>query len=72
MYIYLAEEKGFDGIPESLKQSFGEPVFVMELELSENRILTRVDVTVVMQTLIEEGFFLQLPPKLDPELHFGV
>ncbi len=71
MYLYLVEEDGYDEIPEPLKQSFGEPVFVMELELSENRKLARVDVTTVMQTLNKEGFFLQMPPKLDPELYFG-
>ena len=71
MYIYLAEEEGFDDVPEDLRQSFGEPVFVMELKLSEQRPLARADVVAGMRSLRDEGFYLQIPPKLNPDLHFG-
>lgn len=71
MYLYLADENGLDEIPEALKQSFGETVFVMELELSAQRQLARADIEAVIQSLKEEGFYLQMPPKLDPDLYFG-
>ena len=71
MYLYLADENGFDEIPEALKQTFGEKVFVMELELSAQRQLARADVDAVIQSLKEDGFYLQMPPKLDPDLYFG-
>lgn len=71
MYIYLIEEEGFDEIPDTLRQSFGEPIFVMELVLSEKRQLARADTVAVMHSLKDEGYYLQIPPKLDPDLHFG-
>lgn len=71
MYLYLAEEDGYEVIPDPLKQSFGDPVFVMELELSEDRKLARADISAVLESLTEQGFYLQMPPKLYPDLHFG-
>lgn len=71
MYLYLSEEEGFDQIPDELRKTFGELIFVMELELSEERELARVDVSEVIKSLNDEGFFLQMPPKLDPDLYFG-
>ncbi len=71
MYLYLTGEEGFDDVPDALRFSFGEPVFVMELELSLERQLARADIVVVMQSLKDEGFYLQMPPKLNPDLYFG-
>jgi len=71
MYLYLAEEDGFDEIPEPLMQRFGEPQFVLELDLSPQRKLARVEVTTVIGALRENGFFLQMPPDLKPELYHG-
>ena len=50
---------------------FGEPVLVIELELSPQRALAREDVTQVMHNLREQGFHLQMPPQLQPELYQG-
>jgi hypothetical protein len=66
-YLYLAEDSEFTDLPEELQRSFGQPAFVMQLELSENRRLARVDVKHVLQGLREQGFYLQLPPKLPVE-----
>ncbi len=71
MYLYLSEEEGFDEVPDELRKTFGEPVFVMELELSEQRPLARADTVAVMRSLKDEGFYLQMPPKLNPDLYFG-
>jgi uncharacterized protein YcgL (UPF0745 family) len=50
-----------------LQERFGEPVFVLQLELSVDRRLARVDVVKVLESLSEQGFYLQLPPKLTVE-----
>jgi uncharacterized protein YcgL (UPF0745 family) len=50
-----------------LLKLFGEPVRVMELELSPARPLAREDVTQVMRNLREQGFHLQMPPSPVPE-----
>ena len=66
-YLYLSEDFEFDDLPSELQKSFGEPVFVMSLNLSTERKLARVDVKKVLQSLQEHGFYLQLPPKLPVE-----
>ena len=66
-YLYLAEDSEFNDLPSDLQQRFGEPAFVMSLELSAERELARVDVKKVLQSLQEHGYFLQLPPKLPVE-----
>ena len=71
MYLYLAEEAGFERVPDALMARFGKPEFVMELELHEGRPLAREDVIQVMQNLSDRGFHLQMPPKLEPWLYHG-
>lgn len=71
MYLYLADEDGFDRVPGTLLERFGDPILVIELELSPERQLAREDVNRVMANLDDQGFHLQMPPKLQPELYHG-
>jgi len=71
MYLYLAGEDAFDTVPQPLLESFGEPILVIELELSPERQLAREDVNQVMANLGDRGFHLQMPPRLQPELYHG-
>ena len=71
MYIYLAQEDGFDTLPAALLESFGEPILVIELELSPDRKLAREDVGKVMANLRDQGFHLQRPPQLQPDMYHG-
>lgn len=64
-YIYLSEDSEFDDLPISLRKVFGEPGFVMSLELTPQRKLAYEDVNQVMQNLAEQGYHLQMPPKED-------
>ena len=64
-YIYLLEGHDFDDLPISLKKVFGEPEFVMNLELSPERKLAYEDVSEVMNNLSEKGYHLQMPPQED-------
>ena len=64
-YIYLLEGHDFDDLPVSLKKVFGEPEFVMNLELSPERKLAYEDVSEVMNNLSEKGYHLQMPPQED-------
>ena len=71
MYLYLARKDDFDAVPELLMARFGNPSLVMELELDARRKLARADVTTVMRRLTEEGYYLQMPPKLAPDIYHG-
>jgi uncharacterized protein YcgL (UPF0745 family) len=71
MYLYLAGEDAFDSVPAALLEQFGRPEFVMRLTLDAGRPLAREDVVQVMAQLREQGFFLQMPPRLEPTLYHG-
>jgi uncharacterized protein YcgL (UPF0745 family) len=66
-YLYLATDMEFDKLPVELRERFGEPVFILSLELSTDRKLARVDVAKVLESLAKHGFYLQLPPKFSVE-----
>lgn len=71
MYLFLAKEHGFDSVPAALLENFGEPILVIQLELSPGRPLAREDVNLVMTNLRVKGFHLQMPPRLQPDLYHG-
>lgn len=64
-YIYLLAETKYDDLPESLKKVFGEPEFVMNLDLGPHRKLAYEDVNEVMKNLQTQGYHLQMPPQED-------
>ncbi len=64
-YIYVMEGRKFEDLPQALKQVFGKPVFVLNLELTPARKLAYADVSQVMQNLANQGYHLQLPPRED-------
>ena len=66
-YLYLAAEVNFEDLPENLQTTFGDPAFVMDLELTPGTRLARVAIEKVLNGLEADGYFLQLPPKLPVE-----
>jgi uncharacterized protein YcgL (UPF0745 family) len=66
-YLYLSAEMEFNDLPVELQQTFGEPAFVMNLLLSPDHTLARVDTGQVLESLEQQGFYLQLPPSLPIE-----
>ncbi|MGD2117945.1 MAG: YcgL domain-containing protein [Chromatiales bacterium] len=71
MYLYLGRQDDFDAVPEALMQRFGNPQFVMQLELDAGRKLARANTATVMQSLADQGFYLQMPPELKPQMYHG-
>jgi hypothetical protein len=66
-YLYLAHDRAFDDLPADFRRAFGEPVFVMHLQLRPDRPLARVPVERVIEALADQGYFVQLPPELPIE-----
>lgn len=62
-YLYVAAKDDFSRVPESLLRLLGQPVHVMDLELSPERKLAQEDVVEVMKNLQERGWYLQMPKK---------
>lgn len=65
MYLYVDKAQGTDSLPKELLKSLGKLEHAMVLKLDENRRLARADVTRVMNSINEQGFYLQMPPA-DP------
>ncbi|SJL82825.1 YcgL domain-containing protein [Vibrio palustris] len=60
-YLYLPKRDDFSQVPDTLLDMFGKPVFVMLINLKD-RTLATVDIDHVKESMLEKGFFLQLPP----------
>ncbi len=66
-YLYVECEDDFDRVPQHLRELLGELSLVMNIELNEKRRLVQADVKKVMQSLTEQGYYFQVPPR--PEIH---
>ena len=67
MYLYVDKREQLERVPEPLLEMFGKPLHVMDIPLTPERRLARVEVAKVLESLTEHGFYLQLPPKLPVE-----
>ncbi len=67
VYLFVPEADQFDDVPQPLMQGFGEPQWVMELELEPGKQLAYTTADEVIAKLDEQGYHLQMPPR-DPWL----
>ena len=66
-YLYLAPDQLFDDLPAPLRQQFGVPEQVMELDLAQREKLAHADIAQVREALRVNGYYLQLPPEVPVE-----
>lgn len=71
MYIYLREMDGFGQLDAVLRDAFGQPEFVIELDLTADSRLARYEAQDVISKLETNGYFLQMPPA-DPTIDTGL
>ncbi len=65
LYVTISEgEADFSKVPDALLVSLGRREHVMDLELTPERTLARVDRDEVVAALASQGFFLQMPPPV--------
>ena len=67
MYIYLAEENGFDAIDDSIKKKLGQLSHAMTIELTKDSKLAKEDPEKIIENLKSQGFHLQLPSETSVE-----
>lgn len=65
MYLYVEKSQGFKRVPEALLERFGKPKPPMTLLLTPERQLANADIDKVMASIIEQGFYLQMPKEQD-------
>lgn len=63
-YVYLAARDDFERLPQPLRAQLGALRFVLDVALTAQRKLARVDAAQVRANLAAHGFHLQLPPTL--------
>ena len=62
-YLYLAEGKELEDLPEFLMEKFGPAELCLELDLSERSQLAQANIDTVRASLLQQGYYLQLPPE---------
>lgn len=63
MYLYVTKKDDLEPVPELLLKRFGKPEFAMHLQLTPERKLARADTDKVREAIMEQGFYLQMPPS---------
>lgn len=65
-YLYVEAENDFRRVPQALLHMLGTLELVLTLELDTRRTLARADPHEVQRQLLEQGYYLQLPPGDSP------
>ena len=69
-YLYLPVEDDLASLPDELSALFGRAIFSMELTITPDLKMSRLNATDVLAGLQEKGYVLQLPPPRNtPVLH---
>ena len=66
----MTREDDFTHLPDGLIDAFGTLELAMQLDLGHTKKLAREDINNVKKCLLQEGYYVQLPPK-DPSLLSG-
>ncbi|SRR5690625_544727 len=69
MYLYVPQREDLARVPKALLEKFGKPQRVTTLVLTPERKLARADTQKVLEALQAQGFYLQLPPPPDEQMH---
>ncbi len=64
IYLYVENKDDFSRVPKELLTNFGQPIFVMMINLDKRTKLANADIKLVKANLIEKGFYLQIPPPV--------
>lgn len=62
LYLYVPKEDGLDKLPNEVLVIFGEPTHVLDLVLTAEKKLARVQSAEVLNALQSRGYFMQMPP----------
>ena len=66
MYIYVKREDGLARLPGELLERLGPTSEVMTIRLTPERKLARARAPDVLAAIAGKGFYIQLPPEIQP------
>lgn len=61
-YLFVSKRDDFSKVPEALLSLFGVPVLVTIINLASKQKLALADLETVKKNMVNQGFYLQLPP----------
>ena len=61
-YLCVERENDFSRVPQIVLDLLGSLELVLEIDLAKREKLARAEITEVIDKLMEQGFYLQLPP----------
>ncbi len=59
-FLYLPEKDDFKNLSDEFFKLFGEPEFSFSFELTADREMAQVEATEVLQSLADNGYYLQI------------
>lgn len=62
-YVFVTGAEALAALPDDLLRALGELEHVMDLVLTPERRLARVEARTVLRALLQRGCYLQLPPQ---------
>ena len=65
MYLFVQRRDDFSDVPEGLLKNFGTPQLVTVVNLATKDKLAYADLDTVKKRLVEQGYYLQLPPPVE-------
>jgi len=63
MYLYVDKKDGLNVLPEMLFKQIGKTELAMTLLIDEAKKLARANAQDVLNSIEENGFYLQMPPS---------
>ncbi len=64
-YLFVKQRDDFSTVPEALMTTFGTPQLVTLTNLASKTTLAMADIAKVKENLINQGYYLQLPPPVE-------
>ncbi|PKH26890.1 hypothetical protein CIG19_03610 [Enterobacterales bacterium CwR94] len=71
-YLYVEKKDDFSRVPPELLQGFGKPHYAMMIPLDGSKKLASAELDKLKEALVEQGYYLQLPPPPESllKMHF--
>lgn len=64
-YLFVEKQDDFSRVPQPLLALLGRLELIMDIELDASRTLAQADPAQVIGLLREQGYFLQIPPRIE-------
>jgi len=61
-FLFIEKRDDFSKVPEPLLAMFGQPQYVMIINLAKRTQLGVADLDTLKQSLSDQGYYLQIPP----------